>query len=272
MKKLFLLALAGLAALLSISGCSNENEKKLPPVEESFEIPIVSVKQAPAEIIWKNEPDSFRNVKFGTHINKLTKKHKMIFVKRGYGRLFEDKSTKVTTVAVAKRRGWSSSADPIRDPEEHRCITCLSESGKRAKIYRISGDRMKIGSIPLDYIYYHFYEGRLVTVQIRFDGKYWYDMESIMFYNFGEKDDRDDGRVNWHKWIGEDLYLKLWLVPVNELFEKGFIEYCYLPIQKNDAKRYEEVKAAWGAKKRRRENKEEAKRKAKYRAAAMNDL
>ena len=131
---------------------------------------------------------------------------------------------------------------------------------------------MKIGAIPLDYIYYHFYEGRLVTVQIRFNGKYWYEMERIFFENFGKKDDRDDGIVNWHEWIGEKLYLKLWLVPVNDLLEKGFIEYCYLPLQREDAKRYEEEKLAWGAKKRRRENAEEAKFMAGNRAAAMNDL
>jgi hypothetical protein len=271
MKRLFLSTVAGVAVLLSISGCSNENEKNLPPVEESLEIPIVRQAPSPVKITWKNEPDKFRKIRFGTHINTLRKKHKMIFVKTGYGRLFEDKSSKRTTVAVAKL-GGGSSADPIRDPEEHRCITCLSESGKRAKIYRISGDRMKIGSIPLDYIYYHFYRGRLVTVQIRFDGKYWYEMEGIFFDKFGEKDYRDDGSLNWHKWLGEDIYLKLWLVPMNELFEKGFIEYCYLPIKREDAKRYEEAKAAWGAKKKRRENEEKAKRKTKYRAAAMNDL
>jgi hypothetical protein len=192
----------------------------------------------------QNEPVVFRNISFGAHIGSVKKKRKMEFIRTGYEIPYEEAfRTQITQIKTELPVDGIDVS--ISYPEQHRCMSCLSQNGKRAKIYEILGDRLSIGSIPLQSIFYHFYEDRFCGVEIRFDGKHWFDMEKLFFSKYGEKEDRLDARVDWHIWEGESIYIKLWTVPKNQTEERGFIEYCYLPLRQQDQERYAREMLRW---------------------------
>ena len=96
-------------------------------------------------------------------------------------------------------------------------------------------------------------------------------MEDILFREYGERDDAEDGSINWHLWRGDNVYIKLWRAPKNPVVKKAFIEYCFLPIQKEDKARYGEALKKWGEDRK----KEEAELEAEARKAhkkAVKDL
>jgi hypothetical protein len=252
---------------LTVVSCGKEEPKKGPEADEG--IPIVK-KRARSHYEINNEPDNFRGLKFGSHISEIQKKHKLRFVKEGYGLLFEDKGTSETSVLIAKN-GGAMSHGAVRDPEEHRCITCLSQAGKRAKIYSIDGDKLKIGEVPIYYIWYHFYKDRLCSVQISFAGEPWFEMEEIFFGLYGRQVDSLDERTEWHLWEGKQIYVKLWTASRNSVVKNGFIEYCFLPIKYEDDEEYQIELQRWGEEKK-REREAEKQKKTEKQQKAKADL
>ena len=162
----------------------------------------------------------------------------------------------------------------VPDPaSEAFCINCLTERGKRVKIYKIAEDKLEIGPAPLDLIWYHFYEGRLCGIQIQFDGEHWYELEDLFFRIYGEqKDDFADGKKNWHKWLGKNIYIKLWKLSKFDMASKCFIEYCYLPIKKEDSERYQLEMAQWRKEQDRKIAEEERKEELLAKKTAKEDL
>jgi hypothetical protein len=255
-----------LAICLAVTlGCGKEEPKKSPERDEG--IPIVKKRSGnPYRYEIKNEPDNFRGLEFGSHISEIPNKQKLRFIKDGYGALFEDRSTSDMTLSIAKK-GGGMSHDFVRDPEEHRCISCLSQEGIRAKIYSMDGDKLKIGEIPIYYIWYHFYKDRLCTLQISFAGEHWHDVEEIFFGLYGRQVDSLDERIEWHMWEGKRIYVKLWTASRNRLVKNGFIEYCFLPLKREDNEEYQLELTRWGEEKKREKEAEKAKKSEKQQKA-----
>ena len=238
--KIFLKTL-GIGIFLATCGCQDGKltNSKRSPTKRTTEAEIVEnrLERFEEQQNLQNESVVFRGISFGTHISSLIKKRKMEFVRSGY-RLTYEEGSRTQITQLERELLVDGDVVPISFPEQHRCMTCLSQNGKRAKIYKILGDRLSIGSIPVQSILYQFYEERFCGVSIRFDGKYWFDMEKLFFSKYGEKEDRLDARVEWHIWEGDNIYIKLWTVPKNQTEKSGFIEYCYLPLRKQDQERY----------------------------------
>ena len=243
-----LLKTLGIGILLSTCSCQDReltNSKKN-STEKPTEAEIVEnrLQRFREQQNLHNEPAVFRNISFGAHIGSVMRKRKMEFVRRGYETPYEE-AFRTQITQIEKDLLVDGKDVSISYPQHHRCMTCLSQNGKHAEIYRIIGDRLSIGSIPVQSVFYHFYEERFCGVEIRFDGKHWLDMEKLFFSRYGEKEDRLDARLGWHVWEGENIYIKLWTVPKSQTQKRGFIEYCYLPFKRKDQERYAREMLRW---------------------------
>ena len=270
MKKIVFLSIVLICSLSIILGCSKSKDPSK-ETEDLLEVPVVRQSSVEKRGM-QNEPDSFRGIKFGVSIDELKKNYKLIFVRSGYGMLFVDKATTEDTIFISKKGGRMSGNLLANPDQKHRCLDCLSEDGKKAKIYQIAEDKLKIGSLPLDLIWYHFYEGRFCGIQIQFNAKYWNEMEDLYCGLYGEKVDAADSRAGWHKWVGEYVSIKLWKVPKFSFFEKGFVEYCYLPISKEDTQRYQVEMAEWWEKRKNEMDRTKKENQKKYHKVSKEDL
>jgi hypothetical protein len=262
MMKRYVFCMAFIIALFFIGGCdkgpSSESQTDSMWDNGRLDIPNVSDRYKKKDVNnLNNEPDSFRGIKFGTNIDEIKENNELIYIKTGYGLLFEEDVPDANTLSEI---GLNTEVSETYKPEDHRTISCLTEDGKRAKIYKIKDDTLKIGETPLNYVLYHFYDDGLCGVQISFDDQYWYQMEELFFSLYGEQNDSNDGRVEWHKWKGDNIYIKLWLVEKNQAVKKGFVEYCYLPLQHEDQKAYQDEMKEWAEEMRMKEEKEASER------------
>ncbi len=274
MMKRCVFCMAFLIALFFIGACDKEPPPPEPETDsllesEKLEIPNIRERhKGGAGNSFSNEPDNFRGMKFGAQIDEIKGDNELIYIKTGYGQLFEGDVPDADTLSEI---GLNTQVSETYKPEAHRTIDCLTEDGKRAKIYKIKGDTLKIGEAPLNYVWYHFYDDRLCGVQISFDDQYWYQMEELFFSLYGEQNDPNDGRVEWHKWEGENIYIKLWLVEKNEAVKKGFIEYCYLPLRSEDQEAYQNEMKEW-AEEMRAKREQEVSEREKSISDAQRDL
>jgi len=106
-------------------------------------------------------------------------------------------------------------------------LVLIGDLADGKKVYKMEGERMKIGDADIEMIMYGFYKDRLEEMQIHFRSS----------YNFGNLKEKlsqlcGPGRqpnalVQTYHWFGEKFSLCL---TYNKISDKGVIGYTFLPI------------------------------------------
>lgn len=118
---------------------------------------------------------------------------------------------------------WGSHVDSVfRDGQ--RLDFKSTKNNRYSNAYRLSGDRMEIGTVKLDDLLYIFNEDkRLTKVVAEADQKYRPDFSFILRHRFGEPDElRELINVKIHEWELGEIKISLTEYPERDMFAVTF--------------------------------------------------
>lgn len=108
-------------------------------------------------------------------------------------------------------------------------LVFIGDIGDGKKVYRMQGERMKIGDAEIEMIMYGFYKDRLEDMQIHFHSSSNFGKLKEKLFQLCGPGRQPNPFVQTCHWYGEKFSLCL---TYNKISEKGVIGYTFLPIYK----------------------------------------